>query len=155
MRGQFNQVVLYLYCQFNSFRNFMVYVWSNRVVQYYDNFRVTQVYYSIFWIYWHWCANHLVRYVGNLRLRMSNPCQHSDLTESLVCDISVRSKRFQLLTVLWDLWDHASLLLANTGSRKTMVIVCDLIVSLTVWAIHNEIRVSLTESSHEIPCLLG
>ena len=85
----------------------------------------------------------------------SLPRQHSDLTGSLVCDISVRSKRTQLLRVLWDLLDHVSLVLANTGSREAIVIFCDLIVSLTVWATHNEIRVSLAESSHEIPCLLG
>ena len=82
------------------------------------------------------------------------PRQHSDLTGSLVCDISVRLKRTQLLRVLWDLWE-VTLVLANTVSCEAIVIFCDLIVSLTVWATHNEICVSLTESSHEIPCLLG
>ena len=40
-------------------------------------------------------------------------------------------------------------------SCEAILMFCDLIVSLTVWAIHSVIRVSLTESSHEIPCLLG
>ena len=88
-------------------------------------------------------------------LAICSPRQRSDLKESLVCDISVRSKRTRLLRVLWDLWDHVSLVLANTGSCEAIVILCDLIVSLKVWATHNETRVSLTESSHENPCLLG
>ena len=46
-------------------------------------------------------------------------------------------------------------MLGHTDSSEAMVTFRDLIVSLTVWATHNEIRMSLTEIAHEILCLLG
>ena len=66
----------------------------------------------------------------------------SDLTEILDCDITVRSKRTQLLRVLWDQCDHVSRVLANTGSCEAIVIFCDLKVSLTVWVTQLDSRES-------------
>ena len=69
-----------------------------------------------------------------------------------ICDITVTSKRGHLLCVLWAQKNQVSLMLANTGSCEATVIFYDLIVRLAVGATHNEIRISLIESSLEIYC---